>query len=108
MTFDVIDAYIKKLDSTSVKQPYEKGIVVYYLKDKMFALLDTNKHPLQLSIKCDTRLSQLLKDKYTEVMPGHKLNKKEWITIIISGELSQDEIIDLIRHSYELVSESVV
>jgi predicted DNA-binding protein (MmcQ/YjbR family) len=38
-------------------------------------------------------------------MPGYHLNKKHWNTIILTGQLSQAEIEDLIRHSYLLVSE---
>lgn len=101
-----IDQYILGLEETTVNFPFEKDLAVYKRADEMFALLDTSKQPLKLSLKCDPQLSKLLREKYTEVMPGHKLNKKDWNTIILTGELSEDEIIDLIRHSYELVTNS--
>jgi predicted DNA-binding protein (MmcQ/YjbR family) len=36
-------------------------------------------------------------------MPGYHLNKKHWNTIVLSGQLSWDEVKDLILHSYQLV-----
>jgi len=99
-----IEQYILNLDDTVVNFPFEEGLAVYKRNDQMFALLDTNRQPLKLSLKCDPRLSKLLREKYTEVMPGHKLNKKDWNTIILTGELSEEEIKDLIRHSYELIA----
>jgi predicted DNA-binding protein (MmcQ/YjbR family) len=31
------------------------------------------------------------------------LNKKHWNTIVLTGQLSWDEVKDLIKHSFELV-----
>ena len=73
---------------------------------KMFALIAEDKSPVNLSLKCDPELSKVLREKYETVMPGYHLNKKHWNTIILSGQLSPEEIQDLIRHSYNLVTES--
>ena len=72
--------------------------------DKMFALVPENKKPLQVSLKCDPLLAERLREKYESVMPGYHLNKKHWNTIICSGQLSDQEIKDLINHSYNLVT----
>lgn len=70
---------------------------------KMFALIPENKEPVNISLKCDPKLSEVLREKYEEVMPGYHLNKKHWITIVISGQLDWEEVQALIRHSYDLV-----
>lgn len=72
--------------------------------DRMFALIDESSDPVRLSLKCDPGLAELLRDKYETVLPGYHLNKKHWNTIICSGQLPSDELRDLIRHSYELVT----
>jgi predicted DNA-binding protein (MmcQ/YjbR family) len=36
-------------------------------------------------------------------LPGYHLNKKHWNTVILSGQLTQQEVFDLIDHSYNLV-----
>jgi predicted DNA-binding protein (MmcQ/YjbR family) len=71
---------------------------------KMFAIIMEGKDPVQLSLKCDPNLAETLRAKYDTVMPGYHLNKKHWNTIVLTGQLSWDEIKDLIKHSYELVA----
>jgi len=97
-----ITKYILDLPKTKLEYPFESNLAVYKVDDEMFAILEEEKNPLRISLKCDSQLAKLLREKYTEVMPGHKLSKKNWNTIILSGELSWDEIQGLIRHSYEL------
>lgn len=102
MNKETISKHILELPNTKLEYPFEAGLAVYKVEDEMFAILDESKDPLRISLKCDAQLAKLLREKYTEVMPGHKLNKKYWNTIILAGELDWDEIKGLIRHSYEL------
>jgi predicted DNA-binding protein (MmcQ/YjbR family) len=60
---------------------------------------------VQLSLKCDPTLSEVLRDKYETVLPGYHLNKKHWNTLILTGQLEWPEVQDLIKHSYQLVTE---
>ena len=84
--------------------PFGEGVAVYKAGDKMFALISEGKEPIQLSLKCDPELSKVLREKYTEVMPGYHLNKKHWNTIVLSGQMEWEEVKGLIRHSYDLVT----
>lgn len=70
---------------------------------KMFALIAEKSDPVRLSLKCDPQLAVLLREKYETVVPGYHLNKKHWNTIICTGQVGDDELKDLIRHSFELV-----
>ena len=72
---------------------------------KMLALVQENSKPLRVSLKCDPLLAQNLREKYETVLAGYHLNKKHWNTIICSGQLTDDEIFDLARLSYELVKD---
>ena len=72
---------------------------------RMFAIIQAGKDPVRLSLKCDPVLAEHLREKYETVMPGYHLNKKHWNTIICSGQLSDDELKDLIDLSYRLVVE---
>jgi predicted DNA-binding protein (MmcQ/YjbR family) len=38
-------------------------------------------------------------------LPGYHLNKKHWNTLILTGQLEWPEVQDLIKHSYQLVTE---
>lgn len=84
--------------------PFGENTAVYKVNDKMFALVTENKKPLQLSLKCDPLLAETLRERYESVLPGYHLNKKHWNTILLTGQLSDEEIKDLIVHSYNLVS----
>lgn len=86
--------------------PFGEGVAVYKVGDKMFALISEGKEPVNVSLKCDPLLAQNLREKYESVMPGYHLNKKHWNTIVLSGQLSWEEVKDLIRHSYNLVNKS--
>ena len=70
---------------------------------KMFALMPEKKTPINLSLKCDPQLAVLLRERYESVMEGYHLNKKHWNTVLLTGQLTDQEIKDLILHSYNLV-----
>lgn len=106
LTQSNIEKFILSLPNVTVSQPYGDHILTYNRGQTMFALIEANKTPLRLSLKCNQELSQLLRQKYEEVMPGHNLNQTDWNTIVLSGQLKLDEIKDLIRHSYQLADDS--
>lgn len=101
-----VEEYLLSLPSARLDYPFGEEAAVYKVKDKMFALVREKSDPVQLSLKCDPLLAETLRQKYDSVMPGYHLNKKHWNTIVLSGQLSWDEIKDLINLSYRLVSET--
>lgn len=111
MDHKAVEDYILSLPGAVLDYPFGEGVAVYKVPEsgakkepKMFALIGENKQPLNLSLKCDPQLSEILREKYVTVMPGYHLNKKHWNTLILSGEMPWDEVQALIRHSYQLVS----
>lgn len=86
--------------------PFGEDVAVYKVKDKMFGLVREKKTPVQLSLKCDPVLAVTLREKYETVLPGYHLNKKHWNTILLTGQMDWEEVQDLIRHSYSLVTGS--
>lgn len=104
MDHETVEKYILSMPNSRLDYPFGKEVAVYKVGDKMFALISEVKTPVNISLKCDPELSKLLREKYESVMPGYHLNKKHWNTIVLSGQLSWDEVQDLIRHSYQLVA----
>ncbi|MBR3164514.1 hypothetical protein IKF15_04440 [Candidatus Saccharibacteria bacterium] len=68
---------------------------------KIFLVVWKGKRPLRLEMRCDRRLGQVLQERYESVMQSRAL-ARNGIEVICSGQLSDDEIVDLVRHSYEL------
>lgn len=99
-----VEEYLLSMPNAWLDYPFGKEVAVYKVKDKMFALIGEGSDPVRISLKCDPKLAEVLRDKYETVMPGYHLNKKHWNTIILSGQLSDEEIKDLILLSYKLVS----
>jgi predicted DNA-binding protein (MmcQ/YjbR family) len=106
MDHKTVEAYILSMPNARLDYPFGKDVAVYKVGEKMFALIAEKSDPLKLSLKCDPQLAKLLREKYETVMQGYHLNKRHWNTIVLTGQLSWEEIQDLIRHSYILVTES--
>lgn len=105
MTHKEIEDYILSMPNSRLDYPFGEGIAVYKASnDRMFALISVGSSPLQISLKCDPNLSELLREKYESVLPGYHLNKRHWITVLMTGQLDDQEVLDLIRHSFELAS----
>lgn len=99
-----VEEYLLSMPNARLDYPFGEDVAVYKVDDKMFALVAEKSDPVRLSLKCDPLLAVTLREKYESVMPGYHLNKKHWNTIILTGQLSWQEVQDLIRHSYILVT----
>jgi len=112
MTHKEMEEYLLAFPDTWLDFPFGEDTSVYKVGDKetkegkLFAVIADTSQPLRVSLKCDPLLAENLRQKYETVVPGYHLNKKHWNTIICSGQLSDDEIKDLARLSYDLVSGS--
>lgn len=110
MTHKEFETYIMTLPGVWLDYPFGEDVAIYkFGKDndgagKIVAAVYEKSSPLRVSLKCDPQLAENLREKYETVLPGYHFNKKHWNTIICSGQMSDDEIFDLARHSYELVS----
>lgn len=104
MNHKELEEYILSMPNAKLDYPFGEEVAVYKVNDKMFALIQEGKDPIRLSLKCDPELSKVLRAKYETVMGGYHLNKKHWITVTCTGQLSPEEVNDLIRHSYSLVA----
>lgn len=104
-----VETYLLSMSHARLDYPFGEGTAVYKVGEaddaKMFALIQEGSNPVRLSLKCDPQLAKLLRDKYETVLPGYHLNKKHWNTILLTGQLAWDEVQDLIRLSYNLVTE---
>lgn len=107
MTRKETEDYILSMPNAKLDFPFGEEVAVYKVPvgedEKMFALIPEGVEPIRLSLKCDPQLAKVLRERYESVMEGYHLNKKHWNTILLTGQLEDSEIEDLIRHSYQLV-----
>lgn len=75
---------------------------VDYVDEGPRAFLVVRKNTLE--VRCDTKLSRLLREKYESVMESRYFGRGG-IEIVNAGQLKEDEINDLVRLSYRLSQE---
>ena len=105
-----IHEFLMSLPNARLDFPFGDDVAVYKVPvgddEKMFALVPEDKTPVSISLKCDPTLAKVLREKYESVMEGYHLSKKHWNTMLLTGQLEQQELQDLILHSYNLVTKT--
>ncbi len=86
--------------------PFNETALVFKVMGKMFALTDVDKFE-SVNLKCDPIRAIELREEHEEVKPGYHMNKKHWNTVSVVGGLNDEQILELIRHSYDLVVEKL-
>jgi len=107
MTRKEVEEFILSMPNSKLDYPFGEDVAVYKVpvkdEDKMYALMPENKTPVSVSLKCDPTLAILLREKYETVLEGYHLSKKHWNTVLLTGQVPDEEIKDFIVHSYNLV-----
>ena len=82
--------------------PFGEDTLVFKVGSKIFVLLNL-VFPHSINLKCDPEKAIELRESYDEIQPGYHMNKKHWNTVDLTGTLSNDLIISIIDHSYDMV-----
>jgi len=96
-------AYGLTMPGARVDYPFGPDPMVLKTGSKMFAVFSGT----DLSLKCDPVIAENLREQHAAIRPGYHFNKKHWNTISIDLSLEQEELEDMIKHSYELVFRSL-
>lgn len=87
--------------------PFGDGVAVFKVGGKMFALVLLSQEPATISLKCDPDLALTLRDRYPAITAGYHLNKRHWNTVVLDRSVPDDELLELVDHSYDLVVSSL-
>ena len=55
-----------------------------------------------LNVKTEPNYSDLLRNSYDYIIPAYHMNKEHWNTIIISKDVKEDLVYELVNQSYDL------
>jgi predicted DNA-binding protein (MmcQ/YjbR family) len=83
--------------------PFGDGVAVFKVGGRMFALVPLGPPPGSISLKCDPDIAVDLRARYAAITPGYHLNKRHWNTVGLDGSVPDEELLELIDDSYELV-----
>ena len=84
--------------------PFGEQVSVFKLAGKVFAIVDLDRVPLEVSVKCDPDVAEALRSTHTAIRPGYHLNRRHWNTVTLDGSIVAGEIEDMIQDSYDLVA----
>lgn len=94
---------VGELPGAGLDHPFGPGWDVYKVRDKVFMLLtDVTGEPIVI-LKSDPEEGKALREQHEGITPGYHMNKKHWITLHPSDDLSKQLIDDLVADSYLLV-----
>jgi len=83
--------------------PFGEDVLVFKVAGKMFALTNTERLPLSVSLKCDPEHAIQLRERFAAVQPGYHLNKAHWNSVDLDGSIPDEEVRRWIDDSYALV-----
>lgn len=87
---------------TAMDYPFGPENRVYKVCGKIFAFL-SEAAPWKMSLKCDPELARILRARYPAVKEPRYLNRQLWNLLELDGSVPDEEIEELIAHSYDLV-----
>lgn len=92
---------VEKIEGISeFSEVQEKERKLYKILDKVF--LVENKNTIE--VRTDAKLGKLLREKYESVMESRYFGRGG-IEIVMSGQLEESEVFDLVRLSYNMTKE---
>ncbi len=84
-------------------QPFGPSVDVLKVGGKIFAILSPESVPEAISLKCDPDLAIELRLQFAAVNPGYHLNKRHWNTVHLDGTIPDDDVVQMVTHSYQQV-----
>jgi predicted DNA-binding protein (MmcQ/YjbR family) len=103
LSLEEVSEFASALAGVVEEQPFGPSVDVLKVGGKIFAILAPESSPEAISLKCDPELAIELRLQYAAVIPGYHLNKRLWNTVHLDGTVPDDEIIQMVTHSYEQV-----
>lgn len=103
-------AQCEELIGSRLTFPFGPTPAVYKVGDRMFALFngaDPENDPIGVSLKCDPEYAVALIRQHSAITPGYHLNKRHWITVDLTDEVSAELVEELVVDSYDLVVEAL-
>ncbi|HAH50619.1 MAG TPA: MmcQ-like protein [Balneola sp.] len=86
--------------------PFGPETIVFKVMNKMFALTNIETYDF-VNLKCDPERAIMLREEYDGISPGWHMNKVHWNSVKTSADVDDELLKELIRHSYELIVESL-
>jgi predicted DNA-binding protein (MmcQ/YjbR family) len=99
---DVLEA-CADLPGSVEDAPFGDEVAVFKVGGKMFALVMLAGEPGSVNLKCDPDRALELRARHDAIRPGYHMNKRHWNTVDLDGTVADEDLREMIDHSYDLV-----
>ena len=69
---------------------------------KAYAFIFERQGHLWVNVKAEPQWGDFWKSTYSAVVPAYHMNKRHWVSIILDGSMSEEQVFQLIAESYTL------
>lgn len=86
--------------------PFDSSTIVFKIGGKLFALAGIELFA-SINLKCDPNRSIELRETFDGIKPGFHMNKVHWNTVTVESDVTNQLLLELIDHSFDLVYKSL-
>lgn len=108
MGLEKVREYFLSKQGSVEDTPFSKQVPVFKVGDKIFGLInihETDRKSINLKYPKDKIYD--LRSAFNEIQPGYHMNKDNWNTVYLDGQIEEDFIFELIDISYDIVFKSL-
>lgn len=102
MTLEEFRAHCATFPGFSEDLPFGPEVLAFRVGGRIFALMDVDTFE-SVNLKCDPERAIDLREQHPGITPGYHMNKRHWNTVRTDGSVPHRLLLELARHSYELV-----
>lgn len=106
MTLEFFRDFCLALPHVTEDTPFDANTLCFRIGGKIFAIIDIESFDYA-NLKCDPERSIEFREQYPGITPGYHMNKKWWNSVSVRGNVPDPLILELTRHSYDLVYSSL-
>lgn len=104
MNIETVRNYCLSKPAVTEGFPFDEDALVFKVLGKMFLLVSLSERPLTMYVKCDPEIAVELRERYPDAVYGaFHMNKKHWNSVNCESNLLDEELTEMIDHSYALV-----
>ena len=107
MNIESLRDFCLSLPACTEDFPFDEDTLVFRVGNKIFLLTDVDEGQ-SFNAKCDPERAIELRELHPDaILPGYHMNKKHWNTVLLHADLDEHLLREMIRHSYELIRNSL-
>lgn len=82
----------------------EWAVMRHRENDKSFALIFQRQGNVWMNVKAEPMKGDFWRQVFPAVVPAYHMNKKHWVSVILDGSMTDDQVMTLIQDSFDLTA----